>query len=87
MLLGHYGDMTQDEHIELLQLKDEELDGLKTEIMKEQQVNSHVQMVQVSGRWWLVLNINTFYPGERYSGERASHHLPQQTVNHQTEGK
>merc|ERR1719458_1099206 len=43
---GHYGDMTQDEHIELLQMKDEELDGLKTEIMKEQQVNSHVQMVQ-----------------------------------------
>merc|ERR1711953_1304167 len=34
---GHYGDMTQDEHIELLQMKDEELDGLKTEIMKEQQ--------------------------------------------------
>merc|ERR1719327_857273 len=40
---GHYGDMTQDEHIELLQMKDEELDGLKTEIMKEQQVNSHIQ--------------------------------------------
>ena len=40
--------MTQDEHIELLQMKDEELDGLKTEIMKEQQVNSHIQMVQVS---------------------------------------
>ena len=46
--------MTQDEHIELLQMKDEELDGLKTEIMKEQQVNSHVQMVQVSGSWEVV---------------------------------
>merc|ERR1719397_200357 len=43
---GHYGDMTQDEHIELLQMKDEELDGLKNEIMKEQQINSHIQMVQ-----------------------------------------
>jgi len=43
---GHYGDMTQDEHIELLQMKDEELDGLKTEIMKEQQINSHIVMVQ-----------------------------------------
>ena len=39
--------MTQDEHIELLQMKDEELDGLKTEIMKEQQINSHIVMVQV----------------------------------------
>ena len=39
--------MTQDEHIELLQMKDEELDGLKNEIMKEQQINSHIQMVQV----------------------------------------
>ena len=47
---GHYGDMTQDEHIELLQMKDEELDGLKTEIMKEQQVNSHIQMIQVGER-------------------------------------
>ena len=42
--------MTQDEHIELLQMKDEELDGLKTEIMKEQQVNSHIQMIQVGER-------------------------------------
>ena len=53
---GHYGDMTQDEHIELLQMKDEELDGLKTEIMKEQQVNSHIQMVQVSGNLFRFCN-------------------------------
>lgn len=42
--------MTQEEQIELLQMKDEELDGLKTEIMKEQQVNSHIQMIQVGER-------------------------------------
>merc|ERR1712020_675952 len=43
---GHYGDMSKDEHIELLQMKDEEIDGMKNEILKEQQVNSHVHMVQ-----------------------------------------
>merc|ERR1712156_904967 len=43
---GHYGDMSKDEHIELLQMKDNELDGMKNEILKEQQVNSHVHMVQ-----------------------------------------
>merc|ERR1712079_643415 len=43
---GHYGDMSKDEHIELLQMKDEEIDGMKNEILKEQQVNSHVHVVQ-----------------------------------------
>ena len=43
---GYYGDMSKDEHIELLQMKDNELDGMKNEILKEQQVNSHVHMVQ-----------------------------------------
>ena len=46
ILSGHYGDMSKDEHIELLQMKDEEIDGMKNEILKEQQVNSHVHMVQ-----------------------------------------
>ena len=46
LLSGHYGDMSKDEHIELLQMKDEEIDGMKNEILKEQQVNSHVHMVQ-----------------------------------------
>jgi len=43
---GYYGDMSKDEHIELLQIKDQELDGMKNEILKEQQVNGHVHMVQ-----------------------------------------
>merc|ERR1719348_2413209 len=43
---GHYGDMSKDEHIELLQIKDEEIGSMKTELLKEQQVNSHVHMVQ-----------------------------------------
>merc|ERR1711902_276690 len=43
---GHYGDMSKDEYIELLQMKDEEIDGMKNEILKEQQVNSHVHMVK-----------------------------------------
>lgn len=42
----HYNDMTKDEQIELLQLKDEEIDGMKNELLREQQVNSHVHMVQ-----------------------------------------
>ena len=29
--------MSKDEHIELLQIKDQELDGMKNEILKEQQ--------------------------------------------------
>ena len=45
-LLGHYGEMSQDEQIELLHIKDEEIDGIKNHLMKEQEVNSHVQMVQ-----------------------------------------
>jgi len=43
---GHYGEMSQDEQIELLHIKDEEIDGIKNHLMKEQEVNSHVQMVQ-----------------------------------------
>ena len=38
--------MTKDEQIELLQLKDEEIDGMKNELLREQQVNSHVHMIQ-----------------------------------------
>jgi len=38
--------MSKDEHIELLQIKDEEIGSMKTELLKEQQVNSHVHMVQ-----------------------------------------
>ena len=38
--------MSKDEQIELLQMKDEEIDSMKTVLMKEQQVNSHVAMVQ-----------------------------------------
>ena len=38
--------MSQDEQIELLHIKDEEIDGIKNHLMKEQEVNSHVQMVQ-----------------------------------------
>ena len=48
LILGHYGDMSKDEHIELLQIKDEEIGSMKTELLKEQQVNSHVHMVQDS---------------------------------------
>ena len=38
--------MTKDEQIELLQLRDEEIDGMKNELLREQQVNSHVHMIQ-----------------------------------------
>ena len=38
--------MSKDEQIELLQIKDEEIDSMKHVLMKEQQVNSHVAMVQ-----------------------------------------
>ena len=46
LFAGHYNDMTKDEQIELLQLKDEEIDGMKNELLREQQVNSHVHMIQ-----------------------------------------
>ena len=41
-----YSEMTNDETVELLNMKDEEIEELKSEITREQQVVAHVQMVQ-----------------------------------------